>query len=118
MGRVSTKLEMLLKLNKTACESFQMLTEAYGEKCQLQCRKGREDFEDDKQLGHLSTSKTVNGHPSILKTVGLHMASHSRLKESHKQICTDVLQLIQIFYKDINCEKKWISQFVQGPFII
>lgn len=61
----------LVKLNKEASDSFQMLTEVYGENCMTRAHafelhkrfmKGPEDVEDDEPPGRPSTPK-MTSHP-------------------------------------------------------
>ncbi|XP_025405001.1 protein GVQW3-like [Sipha flava] len=60
-------IKFLVKLKKTATESFRMLNEVYGEECLSRARvfewykrfcSGREDVEDDDRPGRPTTSST------------------------------------------------------------
>ena len=69
-------LKFLVKLNKTASESFQTITENYGEECVLRTRafewykrffEGRTDVKDDERSGRPSTSKITENIQKIKK---------------------------------------------------
>ncbi|XP_022175304.1 putative uncharacterized protein FLJ37770 [Myzus persicae] len=60
-------IKFLVKLKKTAAESFRMLCEVYGEECLSKARvfewhkrfcSGRKDVEDDDRSGRPTTSST------------------------------------------------------------
>jgi len=60
-------IKFLVKLKKSVTETFQLLTEAYGEDCMSNARvfewhkrfsEGRESLKDDDRLGHACTAVT------------------------------------------------------------
>jgi len=72
-------IKFLVKLKKTAAESFRVLCEVYGEECLSRARvfewhkrfcSGREDVEDDDRSGRPTTSSTTKTLKKSTKLFG------------------------------------------------
>jgi histone-lysine N-methyltransferase SETMAR len=109
-------LKFLVKLNKTATESFRMLTEVYGEECMSRARvfewhkrfcEGREDVEDDDRSGRPCTSKTDENVQKVEEIVRNDRRLSIRMiaemvhidKETVRQILHDNLNMTKVCAK-------------------
>ena len=109
-------LKFLVKLNKTATESFRMLTEVYGEECMSRARvfewhkrfcEGREDVEDDERSGRPCTSKTDENVQKVEEIVRNDRRLSIRMiaemvhidKETVRQILHDNLNMTKVCAK-------------------
>lgn len=117
-------LKFLVKLNKTATESFRMLTQVYGKECMSRARvfewhkrfsEGRDDVEDDDRCGRPCTSRT----DSIVKRIEQIVQNDRRLsiRMIAEMVSIDKETVRQILHEDLNMtsERKRNAKQINCP---
>jgi hypothetical protein len=110
-------IKFLVKLKKTATESFRMLNEVYGEECLSRARvfewykrfcSGREDVEDDDRPGRPTTSSTKENIEKIDQIIRQDRRLSVRAVE--EMINIDRKSVRRILVENLNMKKsvpKW-----------